>query len=211
MTKTTKAPAIETRFVIGAAETKAAIELGQNVRGQAAAMLHFLNTVVIAHGVDLSACLKGYRERLQGNGMDEAQHSFVRQCYGIAVFGEDMTAHLFAHKNDDTTVIEFGNAVSFKTKKQIEPKTAKNVMQNILGKEFTEFLKSLKDLQSGVEKEKREAGTKKNDLEFVKAHMGDVVKRLAKDAEKLDGSIPHDIAPKLAKAVLDTFAQFGIK
>ncbi|MFB1501922.1 hypothetical protein [Thiocapsa sp. N5-Cardenillas] len=193
MTKATKAPVMDTRFVIGAAETKAAIELGQNVRGQAAAMLHFLNTVVIAHGVSLDACLKGYRERLQGNGMDEAQHSFVRQCYGIAVFGEDMTAHLFAHKNDDKTVIEFGNAVSFKTKKQIEPKTAKNVMQNILGKEFTEFLKSLKDLQDGAEKGKRKPSTPTSDKEKLLANISKAISTADKK-EKGDGTIPAPAA-----------------
>jgi hypothetical protein len=198
MTKTTKAPAtkasvVDTRFVIGAAETKAAIELGQNVRGQAAAMLHFLNTVVIAHGVDLSACLKKYRERLQGNGIDEAQHAFVRQCYSIAVFGEDMTAHLFANQGDDVNKVDFVNAVSFKTKKHIEPKTPKNVFQNILGKEFTEFLQSLKDLQDGAEKTKRKASTPKSDKQALLDNISKAISTADKK-EKGDGTIPAPAA-----------------
>jgi hypothetical protein len=203
MTKATKAPAtkapatkaraIDTRFVIGAAETKAAIELGQNVRGQAAAMLHFLNTVVIAHGVSLDACLKGYRERLQGNGMDEAQHAFVRKCYSIAVFGEDMTAHLFANQGDDVNKVDFVNAVSFKTKKHIEPKTPKNVFQNILGKEFTEFLQSLKSLQDGEEKAKRKASTPTSDKEKLLANISKAIATSQKK-EKGDGTIPAPAA-----------------
>lgn len=201
----------------GATEIAASVALGNGIRGQAAALRDFLNAVIVPHKVELADCLAPQADRKDGNGYGQAQYEFVRLCYATAIFGADMAKRILSTKSTDETKIDFGNAVAFKTGAAIKPNTARYVMQNQLGKEFKEFLASLFDLQASLadngeegETKKRGASTRSSDAKYVADRINAVIGRMKRGAEKFDGSIAFEVAPKFAKAIADICKSHGI-
>lgn len=205
------------KLSFGAGEIAASVALGKGIRSQADALRNFLNSVIVPHNVELADCLASQAERKDGNGYGQAQYEFVRRCYATAIFGEDMAKRILSTKTTDNTKLDFGDAVTFKTGAPIKPNTARVVMQNQLGKEFKEFLLSLFTLQEslagGDEAEPETRGTSKasSDAKFVSDRINAIVKRMMRGAEKFDGTISVDVAPKFAKLLLDVCAQNGIR
>jgi len=205
------------KLSFGAGEIAASEALGAGIRGQAGAMRAFLDSVIVPHEIELADCLASAADRKDGNGYGQAQYEFVRLCYAVAIFGADMAKKILATKTTDTAKIDFGSAVSFKTGAAIKPNTARYVMQNQLGKEFKEFLICLFDLQESLngadeaEPESRGKGSQSRDDKFVSDRINAIYKRMMRGAEKFDGTIAVDIAPKFAKLLLDVCAQNGIR
>lgn len=200
------------RFSVGENEVAASMALGAGIRGQAGAMEAFLRDVIKAHDVSLADCLAPAADRKAGNGVGQAQFEFVRYCFGIAIFGADMTKRILSTKTTDDTVIDFAGAVSFKTGAAIKPNTARYVMQNQLGKDFGEFLQKLKMLQDGMDTgAPRGAATKYTDMTRVAKMLNAAIKVLRKDADKGDGSIDAEVAAKFAKFLADGMKSFNVK
>jgi hypothetical protein len=212
MTKATKAPAIETRFVIGANEAQAADTYFRAGQTKGQAFLAFYNAAIKPHGIDLALVRAPMAERKAGNGMGQAMYDYVKGLFWHQLVGAEWAAKILDKNVKGDTMLEFSGVVSA-SGNPIKAQMKKPFTESAGNKPFKAFLELIEAAQKGadLDKVKRAGSIRKSDLEFVQAHMGDVVKRLAVDAEKLDGTIPFDIAPKLAKAVLDTFAQFGIK
>lgn len=200
------------RFSVGENEVAASTALGAGIRGQAGAMEAFLRDVIVTHNVSLADCLAPYADRKAGNGMGQAQYEFVRACFGIAIFGADMTKRILSAKTTDDTVIDFAGAVSFKTGAAIKPNTARYVMQNQLGKDFGEFLAKLKMLQDGMDTgAPRGPATKNSDMVRVAKMLNAAIKVCRKDADKADGSIDIEVAAKFAKFLADGMKAFNVK
>jgi len=199
------------RFSVGENEVSASMALGAGIRGQAGAMEAFLRDVIVTHNVSLADCLAPAADRKAGNGMGQAQFEFVRACFGIAIFGAEMTKRILATKTTDDTVIDFAGAVSFKTGAAIKPNTARYVMQNQLGKDFGEFLAKLKMLQDGMDTAPRGAATKYTDMQRVAKMLNAAIKVCRKDADKADGSIDIAVAAKFAKFLADGMKSFNVK
>ena len=198
------------RFSIGANELAVSAQLGAGIKGRAAAMQAFLKAVIVDHGVTIADCLQKKADRMAGNGMAQAQFEFVQKCYGIAIFGVDMTNRILSAKTTDDTILNFGDAVSFKAGLPIKPNTARYVTQNQLGKEFVEFLNDLQAVQAGEEK-KRGAAAKNTDMARVAKMLNAAIKVCRKDADKLDGSIDTEVAAKFAKFLADGMKAFNVK
>lgn len=201
----------------GAAEVAASEALGKGIRSQADALKNFLLSVIVPHKVSLADCLASQADRKAGNGHGQAQFEFVRLCFATAIFGAELAKRILATKSTDETLMDFGSAASWKSGAPMRPATARYVMQNQLGKDFKAFLGDLKALQDALNNvadaapEARGAAKRSTDAEFVKDRIGAVVKRMTRGAEKFDGSVSVDAAPKFAKALLDVCAAFGIK
>lgn len=205
------------KLSFGAGEVAASVALGKGIRSQADALRNFLDAVIVPHKVALADCLASQADRKDGNGFGQAQYEFVRLCYAVAIFGADTAKRILTTKSTDTTKIDFGDAVAFKTGAPIKPNTARYVMQNQLGKDFKEFLLTLFTLQESLadngEAEPETRGTSKasSDAKFVSDRINAIVKRMMRGAEKFDGTVPVDVAPKFAKLLLDVCAQNGIR
>lgn len=207
------------KLSFGAGEVAASVALGKGIRSQADALRNFLDAVIVPHKVSLADCLASQAARKDGNGFGQAQFEFVRLCYAVAIFGADTAKRILSTKSTDTTKIDFGDAVTFKTGSPIKPNTARFVMQNQLGKEFKEFLSTLAALQDSLavgddgEAEPETRGTSKasSDAKFVSDRINAIVKRMMRGAEKFDGTVPVNVAPKFAKLLLDVCAQNGIR
>lgn len=220
-TKKVAAPAAGevVKLSFGAGEVAASEALGKGIRSQADALRNFLNSVIVPHNVELADCLASQAERKDGNGFGQAQFEFVRLCYATAIFGADMAKRILSTKSTDTTKIDFGDAVAFKTGAAIKPNTARYVMQNQLGKDFKEFLLNLFTLQESLaddgkaepEPETRGPSKQSTDAKFVSDRINAIYKRMMRGAEKFDGTISVDVAPKFAKLLLDVCAQQGIR
>ena len=198
------------RFSVGENEVAVSARLGAGIKGRAAAMAAFLDAVILSHGVSIADCLKKKTDRIAGNGMAQAQYEFVRKCYGIAIFGVEMTDRILSAKTTDNAVLDFGDAVTFKTGVPIKPNTARYVMQNQLGPEFAEFLVTLQAVQAG-EDAKRGAAKKYTDMTRVAKMLNAAIKVLRKDADKGDGSIDAEVAAKFAKFLADGMKSFNVK
>ena len=207
------------KLSFGAGEIAASVALGEGIRSQAGALRNFLNAVIVPHNVELAECLASQADRKDGNGFGQAQFEFVRLCYATAIFGADMAKRILSTKSTDTTKIDFGDAVTFKTGAPIKPNTARFVMQNQLGKEFKLFLLTLFELQASLaavddgeaETETRGPNKQSTDAKFVSDRINAIVKRMKRGAEKFDGTISVDVAPKFAKLLLDVCSQNGIR
>lgn len=214
---TSKKASAPVQLSFGAAEIAASEALGKGIRSQADAMKNFLNAVIVPHKVSLADCLASQADRKAGNGHGQAQFEFTRLCFATAIFGADLAKRILSTKSTDETLIDFGAAASWKSGAPMRPNTARYVMQNQLGKDFKAFLGDLKSLQDALNNaadaapEARGPSKRSTDAEFVKDRIGAVVKRMTRGAEKFDGSVSVDVAPKLAKALLDVCAVFGIK
>jgi hypothetical protein len=205
------------KLSFGANEVAASEALGVNYRGQVEALKAFFNAVIVPHKVSLSDCLAPQADRKAGNAYGQAQYEFVRLCYATAIFGADMAKRILSLKSTDETKLNFGGAVSFKTGADIKPNTARYVMQNQLGKEFKEFLISLQnianadaDTAANADTQSRKKGEAATDAQYVADRITAIAKRLSKGAEKLDGSIDFDTAPKLAKLLIDVCVKMGV-
>lgn len=198
------------RFSIGESELAASAKLGAGIKGRAEAINYFLDNVIVKHGVSIADCLQKKTERMAGNGMAQAQFEFVQKCYGIALFGVDMTDRILSAKTTDDTILDFGGAVTFKTGVPIKPNTARYVTQNQLGKEFSEFLVTLQAVHSG-EDTKRGPSTKNSDMTRVAKLVNTAIGVCRKGADAADGSIKSEVAAKFSKFLDDAMTTYGIK
>lgn len=206
--KKTAAPIV--RFTAGAVELGAAETLRGASNNEATAFKAFYDAVIVPHDVPLSA-LASVKAGDKRSNEAQAAYDFTRRLFWIATFGQEIAAMILDANVKGDTVLPLSSVIG-RNGLPLKDQEKRKVQQSFGGAQgWGAFVKRLNEIAASGEEVKRGASTRKSDREYVIAHMTDTVKRLAQPAEKLDGSIGHDVAPKLGKALLDVLAAFGIK
>lgn len=209
-TRKTSKPAVEfvadeIRFTVGAAEIGAAEGWLKNEVALADAVATFFDRVILAHRVDLTVLEPLAKGTTRSNDA-QAAYLFVRTLFTVRQVG-DACAAAMADKNVS------GDRILQPLKRKPQAKRA--LQQSVLGsKEWGRFVRALKDeaaRRDGTADAGRGASSKKSDYEYVRDTVGAVIKRLARDVEKQDGSIKPEVAGKLAAFLRDTLKGYGIK
>ena len=207
------------RFTVGAAEIAAATAARSTGETAAQAFRAFYDAVVVKHDVSLAGLLKKVGER---SNEEAAAADFMVRVYWSWLFGEDNAAKIEDRNVSGDTVLALsqyltpkGNRYKDQGKRQVTQSYGPG--SSTFKKDFVGRLIAIGEAiaaeAAGVEAEveTRGAASKKSDKEFVIDRMTAILKRLAKPAEKLDGSVSVDIAPKLGKGLVDLLAAYGIK
>ena len=175
------------------------------------------------HAGDMAALLP-FKDGAKRSNEQQAFYDFAQMMYLVLKCGADLAAILKdANVKGDTMVQRPGLKADGSAYK---PQAKRALRDTLLGSKdwgaFVRRLVSIKDaeeysaaVEAGEVKEgeavKGAKASGKSDREYVIAKVGDLVKRLSKDVEKLDGSIAPDVARKLAAYLADGLKTYGIK
>lgn len=175
------------------------------------------------HAGDMAALLP-FKDGAKRSNEQQAFYDFVQMMYLVLKCGADLAAVLKdANVKGDTMVQRPGLKADGSAYK---PMSKRALRDTLLGSKdwgaFVRRLVAIKDVEEysakvamgEVEEGEAVKGAKasgKSDREYVIGKIGEVVKRLSKDVEKLDGSIAPDVARKAALALADVLSMNGIK
>lgn len=199
------------RFTLGANEIAAADAFREAKDGEVSAALGFYRAVIVRHDVDLAA-LKPVAKGERRSNEAQAAFDFVRRAYAVYKCGSACAAALFDANVKGAAVLQRAGLNAYGV--PFKPQDKRSMVQTIFGsKDWGAFVKRMEMLASDGEDADgaRGASTRKTDKEYILDRVTAVISRLNRDVEKHDGSVPVDVAPKLAKALGDTLASFGIK
>lgn len=208
--KKTEAPFV--KFVMGADEIGAANALREAKDGEVSAAVAFYRTVIVRHDVDLSALKPRAKDAPPLTNAQVAARDFVRHVYAVMACGEETAKALFdANVKGDAIVQRAGLRKS--DGRPYAAQAKRQVIQTIFGSDWSAFVKRMAEIDNAGEEAdaKRDKPTPKSDAAFVLDRVGAAIARMRKAAEKLDGTVPYDAAPKLAKELADVLARYGIK
>lgn len=198
------------RFSVGVAEIEAATAAREKGEGAAKAFKSFYDTVIKAHDVSLDGLLKKAAER---SNEEAAAHDFTMQVYWTWRFGHDIAAKIYDRNVAGDTVLpisqfltDTGLPYKDQAKRQITQSYGSG--SSYFKKDFVGRMIAIRDA-GGVEV-KRGTGTKSSDAKYVADRINAVIGRMRREAEKFDGSIPVDVAPKFGKALIDLCVSYGI-
>lgn len=207
-TSTTRSDIV--RFSVGVAEIEAATAAREKGEGAAKAFKSFYDTVIKAHDVSLDGLLKKAAER---SNEEAAAHDFTMQVYWTWRFGQDIATKIYDRNVAGDTVLpisqfltDTGLPYKDQAKRQITQSYGSG--SSYFKKDFVGRMIAIRD--AGGAEVKRGAAAKSSDAKYVADRINAVIGRLRRDAEKFDGSVPVDVAPKLGKALLDICAAFKI-
>lgn len=228
-TKKVATPAADTaivRFTFGANELRVANEARKSDVADAKSAVEMFDLLFSAdgHAVPFSAFRKLSAGETRSNE-EQAGWQFVQLFHAVRRCGADCAAKLFdANVKGDAVLQREG--INPNTLAAYKPQPKRQIKQTIYGTtDFGAFIKRMegiaaaRDLAAKVAAGEVKEGeapkgadvSKKSDRQYVVDKIGEVVKRLSKDVEKLDGSIAPDVARKAAMALLDVLAMNGIK
>ena len=163
------------------------------------------------HGVPLSALLPKPKGETLSN-LETAARDFTRHVYWIARFGNDIAAQILDANVKGDTVLSISSVVSG-SGNQYKDQEKRQITQTY-GTGSKYWIKFVARLQASIgqetAKKDREKGEAATDALYVAKRINDIAKRLSKGAEKLDGSIDFDTAPKLAAMLLDVCRAHGV-
>jgi hypothetical protein len=216
MTTTKKASPSFVCFAIGQDE----IILADNFRGAQADEAQAFKALATritnepkegGHGVPLSALLPLPKGEKRGN-IETAALDFTKRLYMIAMFGNDIAGQIADANVKGETVLALssitarsGNPYKDQSKRQV------NQTYGVGSKYWKDFVARLQEsMGQETAKKGREKGVTASDELFIAEHANVMAKRLRKDAEKLDGTIAFDVAPKFAAALLDLCKSYGV-
>jgi hypothetical protein len=190
MTKTTKAPAIETRFVIGANEAQAADTYFRAGQTKGQAFLAFYNAAIKPHGIDLALVRAPMAERKAGNGMGQAMYDYVKGLFWHQLVGAEWAAKILDKNVKGDTLLEFSGVVSA-SGNPIKAQMKKPFTESAGNKPFKAFLDLIEAAQKGedLDKVKRKASAPKSDKQALLDNIGKAISTADKK-EKGDGTIP---------------------
>ena len=163
------------------------------------------------HGVPLSALLpKPKGEKL--SNLETAARDFTRHVYLLGMFGKDIAAQILdANVKGDTELAlssvlsRSGNPYKDQIKRQV------NQTYGTGSKYWKDFVAQLQEaIGQETAKKDRAKGVDATDALYVAERIHAIAKRLSKGAEKLDGSIDFDAAPKLALLLLGACKANGV-
>jgi hypothetical protein len=161
------------------------------------------------HGVPLSALLPKPKGETRSNS-EVAAYDFTKRLYWVAMFGNDIAAQL-ADANVKGDVVLPLSSVIARSGNPYKDQTKRAVTQSFGSKYWKEFVARLQDaVGEASATPTREKGAPASDAQYVATRINDIAKRLSKGAEKLDGTIDFDAAPKLAAMLLDICKSNGV-
>ena len=205
--KNTSAPV---RFSAGAAEILAADALRDATQAEATTFKAFYETVVKAHDVPLAAFEPKKAGETRSNEY-QAAYDFGRRMFWIATFGVAIADKIADANVKGDTVLPLSDVIG-RDGLPYKDQEKRKVQQSFGGsKGWGVFVSRLKLIENaGGADAKRGAGVKSSDAGYIKERVNAILGRMARDAEKFDGSVSVDIAPKFSKALMDTCAMYGI-
>jgi hypothetical protein len=194
MTKTTKAPAIDTRFVIGATELQAADTYFRAGQTKGQAFTAFYKSAFAPHDIDLPLVRAPAETRKAGNGIGQAMFSFTQTLYYIQRVGPEWAAKILDKNTSGDTMLDFTGVVTA-SGNTIKAQTKRAYMQSAGGKDWKAFLDLLEAAKNGadLDKVKRKSATPTSDKEKLLANISKAISTADKK-EKGDGTIPAPAA-----------------
>lgn len=198
------------RFTVGHDEITAANEWRAAGDKEVSAAVGFYNAVIAAHGVPLSA-LAPVKAGERRSNEAQAAFDFVRRVYAVLKCGDACAALLFDANVKGEAMVQREGLRPDGRPYAVQSKRA--TIQTIFGSDWAAFRKRMELIAAdGAEADKAGgAGTRSTDMEYVSKRIGEVLKRLTRDVEKQDGSIPVDRAGKMALSLADFCKAYGIK
>jgi hypothetical protein len=193
------------RFTIRPQEVAAAVGWRKGEVDLDKKIAAFYDAVILGHRVDL-AHFKAIAKGETRSNEAQAAYLFGRNLFVIKQVGDECAAKM-SDKNvsGDTILHPVGR----------KPQAKRALVQSVTGKKdwgvFVARLQQEADSRAGVQPEARGKKEGKSDMVYVRDTVGAVIKRLARDVEKLDGTIKPDVAAKLAAFLRDTLKGYGIK
>ena len=163
------------------------------------------------HGVPLSALLPKPKGETLSN-LETAARDFTRHIYWLAMFGNDIAGQLLDAnvKGDAVLALSAVTARSGRAYKD-QPKRQTTQTYGTGSKYWKDFVARLQEAVGEESAKKgREKGVDATDALYVAERIHAIAKRLSKGAEKLDGSIDFDTAPKLALILLGACKANGV-
>jgi len=163
------------------------------------------------HGVPLSALLPKPKGETLSN-LETAARDFTRHIYWLAMFGNDIAGQLLDANVKGETVLALSSVTARSGKAyKDQPKRQTTQTYGTGSKYWKDFVARLQEaVGEESAKKDREKGEAATDALYVAKRIHDIAKRLSKGAEKLDGSIDFDTAPKLAMALLNLCKSQGV-
>ena len=207
---TSKKSSTPVRFSAGAAEILAADALRDATQSEATAFKTFYEKVIKAHDVPLAA-FKSVPAGEKRSNEYQAAYDFGRRMFWIATFGVAIADKIADANVKGDAVLPLSSVIGRNgLPYRDQPKRA--VQQSFGGsKGWGLFVSRLIEIENaGGEDAKRGTGTKSSDAKYIADRINAVIGRLRRDAEKFDGSVSVDVAPKFSKAIVDLCAAFKI-
>lgn len=221
------------QFVMGPVEIAAADCWREATTGEASAVAAFYAAIVVHHGIDLSDLKplpKGSEPR---SNSAQAAFDFARKAYGVSRVGLSVTEALLDRNTLSTARLTVpGVAVPGVRSRAGLTYEKRPLVKSVFGaKEWGAFITKMLDQHiiavhvaavaaaaaAGLtipealqEVTRGKPAARKDDAAFTVAKLGEVIKRLSVEAEKLDGSIPAVTASKLAAFLTDTLVVHGL-
>jgi hypothetical protein len=163
------------------------------------------------HGVPLSALLPKPKGETLSN-LETAARDFTRHIYWLALFGNDIAGQLLDANVKGDAVLALSSVTSRSGKAyKDQPKRQTTQTYGTGSKYWKDFVARLQEaVGEESAKKDREKGEAATDALYVAKRINDIAKRLSKGAEKLDGSVDFDTAPKLAAMLLDVCKSHGV-
>ncbi len=198
------------RFSAGAAEILAADALRDATQSEATAFKAFYDAVIKAHDVPLAA-FKSMPAGEKRSNEYQAAYDFGRRMFWIATFGVAI-ADKIADANVKGDVVLPLSSVIGRNGLPYRDQPKRAVQQSFGGsKGWGMFVSRLIEIENaGGEDTKRGAGTKSSDAKYIADRLNAVIGRLRRDAEKFDGSVSVDVAPKFVLALTGICKSHGI-
>jgi hypothetical protein len=226
---TTAAPAdVLVRFSVGAAEIFAADTARGAQENEAVAFRSFYEQVVVAHALPLDALLPRGKDEDRRSNEEQAAYDFAIKMFYTYLFGADIAAQLADRNVKADTVLGLSAFISKATGKPYKDQAKRAVAQSFGGTPWKLFVGRLFDLSAYDDKaakiaaglmteaeaeaaEKRGAKSTKSVNDRVLDKIGDVIKLLKREPEKMDSSIDLETARKFAAYLADGLNSYGIK
>lgn len=208
---TSKKTTTPVRFSAGAAEILAADALRDATQSEATAFKSFYESVVVVHDLPLAA-LKSMPAGEKRSNEYQAAYDFGRRMFWIATFGVAIADKIADANVKGDAVLPLSSVIGRNgLPYRDQPKRA--VQQSFGGsKGWGLFVSRLLEIENaGGEDAKRGTGTKSSDAKYIADRINAVIGRLRRDAEKFDGSVSVDVAPKFILALTGICAAQGIK
>lgn len=215
------------RFSIGANEVRVADEWRAAGDAEVGAAVRFYRVLFGSvaeggHEGDIAALLP-FKDGAKRSNEQQAFFDFAQRMYLVYKCGADLAAVLKdANVKGDAMVQRPGVKADGSAYK---PQAKRALRDSLLGKEWGAFVRRLVDIKDSADLQARiDAGeikegeavkgaksSGKSDREYAIAKVGELIKRMSKDAEKQDGSIAPDVMHKFAAYLADGLKTYGLK
>lgn len=215
------------RFSIGANEVRVADEWRAAGDAEVIAAVEFYRVLFGSkeeggHGGDIAALLP-FKDGAKRSNEQAAFFDFAQRMYLILKCGADLAAVLLDRNVDGKAEVQRPGLKS--NGSPYKPQAKRAVKDTLLGsKDWGAFVRRLVEIKDSADLQARiDAGEIKegeavkgakssgtSDRKYAIAKVGELVKRMSRDAEKQDGSIAPDVMRRFAAYLVDGLKTYGL-